>query len=145
MEKKLAAKRNLMKSFSASLDQLYNMLGFIRDYAESIGFESSDISKIELAAEEALVNIVSYGYPNREGKIEISCTFIEEGSFKIVIKDHGVPYNPLANAKKFDFQNAIDDHTIGGYGVYFILKIMDEVNYKRDKESNILTLIKYLS
>lgn len=132
------------KSFPASLDQLYEMLNFISSQASEMGFNQGDISKIELASEEALVNIVSYSYPNREGKIHITCLKDEENKLKVIIKDYGVPYNPLANSKKFHSHALKEDHTIGGYGVYFILKIMDEVNYIRDQDANVLTLVKYL-
>lgn len=132
------------KTFPASLDQLYEMLSFISNHAAGIGFDQANIAKIELASEEAIVNIVSYGYPNRKGQIQISCMPHDTKGIKVVIKDYGIPYNPLANAKKYNPNMVKEEHTIGGYGVYFILKIMDEVNYIRDKEANVLTLVKYL-
>lgn len=133
----------MIKKFSASLDELYHMLSFIHQYAEGIGFEFSDISKIELASEEALVNIVSYGYPHRNGYIEIQCHLHEGEGLCIIIRDEGVPYNPVANAKKFNPNSPLEERTVGGYGVYFILKVMDEVNYSRERNSNVLTLIKH--
>lgn len=132
----------MIRTFSASLDRLYEMLSFIREHAESVGFEHPIISKIELAAEEALVNIVSYGYPNRQGLIEINCSS-QNDNFVITIKDFGVAYNPISHKKKFDKNTPIDKHTVGGYGVYFILKIMDEVSYTRENDVNVLTLIKF--
>lgn len=62
------------KIFAAHLDNLYEMLLFIRSQAESIGFDEIEISKIELACEEALVNIISYGYPTMTGEIQVHCT-----------------------------------------------------------------------
>lgn len=136
----------MIKTFSASLDTLYDMLTFIKDQAEGAGFDSPNISQIELAAEEALVNIVSYGYLNQLGKIEIGCydTNDESKCLKIIIKDTGVPYNPLAGVKSKDFHTIVEERTPGGYGVFFILKIMDEVEYKREGDSNILVLVKYI-
>ncbi len=132
----------MIRTFSATLDALYEMLQFIREHAESAGFSAACVSKIELAAEEALVNIVSYGYPNRQGIIEINCSHQKAFGFKIVIKDYGVAYNPINHTKQFP-SASLDNRNIGGYGVYFILKIMDEVNYARENDVNILTLIKY--
>ncbi len=133
------------KIFAAHLDNLYEMLLFIRSQAESIGFDEVEISKIELAAEEALVNIISYGYPAMTGEIYVQCTASKDKGLKIVIKDNGIPFNPLSNAKRFDSSAPIEARSIGGYGVFFIMKIMDEVEYKRVDDSNVLTMFKNLT
>lgn len=132
------------KIFSAHLDNLYEMLVFIRNQAEALGFDEIEISKIELAAEEALVNIISYGYPDGEGTIEIICEKIAKNGLKIVLKDNGIPFNPLANAKKFEQDAPVEARSIGGYGVFFIMKIMDEVEYKRECDFNQLSMVKYV-
>lgn len=132
--------------FPAHLDALYEMLSFIKNHAKSIGFQSASLSQIELASEEALVNVISYGYIENKGEIEIE--LIEHRprdendapGIQIVIKDRGIPYNPLESTKESSDSMAI----LGGYGVFFILKTMDEVKYKRENNSNILILIKYL-
>lgn len=132
----------MIRTFSASLDKLYDMLSFIREHAESVGFDSPEISKIELATEEAIVNIVSYGYPNATGMIEINCSYQEEKGFKIVIKDFGAAYNPICYTKQYDVNVSVESRKVGGFGVYFMLKIMDQVNYSRENDVNVLTLIK---
>lgn len=135
----------IVKQFPASLDYLYKMLAFVRDYAEEAGFGTKDMSKIELAAEEAIVNIISYGYhPAQEGQIEISCAAPNPQSVKIMIKDNGIPYNPLAHAKEEmrRLHPNLNECTVGGYGIYFIMKMMDEVNYQREQDFNVLTLLK---
>lgn len=132
----------MIRTFSASLDKLYEMLSFIREHAESVGFDTPEISKIELATEEALVNIVSYGYPNKNGFIEINCSYQADKGFKIVIKDFGSAYNPINHKKQYEVNLSIENRRVGGYGVYFMLSIMDEVSYTRENDVNILTLIK---
>lgn len=134
----------MIKSYSASLDKLYEMLMFIKEQAEAVGFAKDFVSKIELASEEALVNIISYGYPGRIGSIDIECEPIEKKGIKIVFRDKGVPYNPLGNRKQTDTKPSLQEKTIGGYGIHFILTIMDEVLYNREDNLNVLTLIKYL-
>ena len=132
------------KKFPASLDNLYEMLGYISDYTKEQGFSKDWISKIELAFEEALVNIISYGYPNQKGIIELACTIPKSGGITIAIYDVGVPYNPLTNPIKFDPSDSIETRGIGGYGIFFILKVMDEVEYKREGGKNILLMTKFL-
>lgn len=136
----------MTKTFPASLDKLYEMLNFVKQHAEVAGFDDRDMSMVELATEEALVNIISYGYPQRQGNITIDCQIVEtEAGVKIVISDRGIAYNPLTNSKHFDINAPLEARTVGGYGIFFILKIMDEVDYRREDNSNILTLTKYLN
>lgn len=131
-----------MKKFPAEIDKLYSMLDYVRSYAKQVGFDSGIVNKIELATEEVLVNIINYGYPDSQGTIEIYCSHSENLGIKIVIKDTGIPYNPLKNRKEFNSRLALEERTIGGYGVFFILNLMDEVNYEREQNYNVLTLIK---
>ena len=138
-------KTRVEKVFTASLDNLYEMLGYIVDFSRSLGFSKEWVAKIELASEEALVNIISYGYPGRPGSIEILCMLATPQGMTIVISDEGVPYNPLTNPVKFDPGAPLESRGIGGYGIFFILKVMDEVDYRREGGKNILILTKFLS
>lgn len=134
----------MLKVFPASLDQLYAMLDFVRESAAKVGFDEQHILKIELAAEEALVNIITHGYTQTtSGDILISCDCPpEEKGLKIIIKDQGVPFNPLLEPHELQ-DSKLENRKIGGLGIIFILKLMDKVNYERDKKFNVLTLVKY--
>ena len=132
-----------MKTYVASLNNLREMLQFIKDNATEAKFSESEILKIELAVEEALVNIINYGYPNVLGEISLQCTINKNEGMRIVIKDESIPYNPLTNPKIFNPKSPLESGDVGGYGIFFILKIMDEVKYDRYNEFNILTLTKY--
>jgi serine/threonine-protein kinase RsbW len=57
----------------------------------------------------------------------------------IEIIDWGIPFDPLSVPEP-DINVPIEDHTIGGLGIFFTKKVMDEVQYRRDGQSNILTL-----
>lgn len=153
-------------SFPASLQNLKDMLQFVRNQAKAIGFRDDEISKIELATEEALVNIIKYAYPKKEfkdlfkegqesaffdyptekdearGQIEIDCSLPNRFGLKIEILDRGVPFDPCHWEKDHRPQQ---EGEIGGLGLLFIFNFMDEVKYHRQGETNILTLIKYLS
>ncbi|KAF3361576.1 Uncharacterized protein PHSC3_001952 [Chlamydiales bacterium STE3] len=133
----------MMKSFPAELDSLYEMLEFIRAQAQIAGFNSCYLNKIELATEEVLVNIINYGYPAGKGNILISCSFNQNLGIEIKIQDEGIPYNPLKVSKNCDCKAPLDERTVGGYGIFFVLNLMDEVHYARERNLNILTLKKF--
>lgn len=136
------------KNYPATLENLYEMLQYIRDEAFSVGFNQTHISKIELAAEEALVNIINHGYSSESGSISINCMPLDENGLEIVIEDEGLPFDPLGALKDFSPATAsdeevLDNDQIGGYGIYFIVNMMDQVTYQRVNNSNRLTLKKF--
>lgn len=131
-----------IKVFESSLEELYPMLRMICNYAKRLGFEKNAIAKIELACEETLVNIISYAYPESPGQIHIECSESKQKpGLQILIVDQGTPFNPLKQTLP---DPTSEKNNPGGYGVFFILKMMDEVQYHRVKKSNHLKLIKYL-
>jgi anti-sigma regulatory factor (Ser/Thr protein kinase) len=130
------------RTFFASLDVLYDMLKFVISHAKNAGFESHHVWRIELATEEALVNIIRFSYPNTNGDIVLTCVVVSQG-LKIIIQDNGIPFNPIEAAKKFKFLQSLED-PYEGIGVFLISKLMDDIIYERKGTSNCLTLFKYL-
>ena len=136
--------------FVSSMELLYTMLKFVKERAIAAEFNNTIISKIELALEEALVNIITHGYPdNPNGTIEIICSKpLQKNGIQIVLIDYGIPFNPLEAIKNFkpgniEIQDDKEETQVGGYGIYFIVNMMDSIDYKRIDEKNILTMIKY--
>lgn len=134
-------------TFPATMDSLHKMLQFIRVEARAAGFEGSLETQIELALEEALVNIIKHGYPGTSGDVEINCNRIGTVGLKVVLTDRGIAYDPLANATPLDLdpKTPLELKAIGGYGVHLIQSIMDQVEYSRRGDHNVLTLVKYHS
>ena len=131
------------KELSCILKQLYNMLSFIRAFAERLHFSQDLLSKIELACEEALVNVISYAFSGQKGVIEIRCIELSNRGIKIVIQDNGMHFNPLTEVKEVDPATSLENRNLGGYGVFLLRHVMDEVDYQRIKDLNVLTLVKY--
>jgi serine/threonine-protein kinase RsbW len=133
----------MIQQFSASLDHLHDMLRFICHEGMKAGFQESKMYHIELAVEEALVNIIEYAHLEKNEVIEIECDFDKQENFFVIISDKGIPYNPLNVGKVSDITSVVDSQPVGGYGIFFILKMMDEVRYAYEGGKNILTLVKH--
>ncbi len=133
-------------TFSAELENLELMLEFIRNGVKELDLSSKEINQIQIAAEEPLVNIISYAYPDGNGNIEITYSIensAEEGRKLVIqITDWGVEFDPLSLPDP-DIDAPIEEREIGGLGVYMMRNIMDEVLYKREGDRNILTLVKH--
>lgn len=132
-------------TFSSQLQHLPKMLLWIRDRLLLEGCEPKLINRLELASEEALVNIIQHAYGKKQrGKIEIGLTVGKE-SIEIAIRDWGPPYDPLAKAPQVDLEASLEDREVGGLGIHLMQQIMDEVVYRRENAANLLTLIKHFS
>lgn len=138
-----------MDTYEASLDNLYKMLGSITSVMEEKGFTMPDITQVEIACEEAFVNIINYAYKDLEDiekYLKVSCSFDEESKvFYITIRDGGVAFNPFEdNTKKLTLTGEAEDREMGGLGIYFMQQVMDKVDYKREHSENVLILEKAL-
>ncbi len=124
----------------ASIENLGPFMSFVNECSLECGFDNKRLMEIELATEEALVNIFSYAYPEGEGQVEMKCSFEEEKRFVIEIRDRGIPFDVLSRPDP-DITAEVAERKIGGLGIFFIKKVADEARYDRDGDVNILTII----
>ncbi len=124
----------------AKLENLEKMFAFLREGASKQGFDAKMTSRIQLACEEALVNVINYAYPDKNGNLEITYDNRESG-LQIEIIDNGIAFDPLSLPDP-DITAPMEERRIGGLGIFMMKKIMDCVTYRRDAERNILTLVK---
>ena len=129
----------------AELENLESLIEFIRNGIKNLGFSSKEINQLLIASEEALVNVMSYAYPDGDGSIEITYSIensADEGKNLVIqIIDWGVAFDPLSLPDP-DIEAPIEEREIGGLGIYMMRNIMDEVRYERAGDRNILTLVK---
>lgn len=95
---------------------------------------------IELICEEIFVNICNYAYGDKTGMAEIE-TDISEGKLTIIFRDSGIPFNPLTRQNP-DISLPPEERNIGGLGIYLVKRLADEVSYRYDENTNILTVVK---
>lgn len=125
--------------FLADLSALDEMMGYIRTETSKQKIEEKAARKIELACEEALVNVISYAYPQLKGKIFIECA--RRGyRFEITLRDQGVPFNPMDVEINPQLDKPVHERRIGGLGIYLLRKTIDEVSYQREGQENILRM-----
>jgi len=124
---------------SARLENLGGFIGALIECAKTQGFGREKLSKIELAAEEALVNVFRYAYPEHPGDVEITCR-LEGKRLAIEIVDSGIPFDATAMAVQ-EATGGDHEREPGGLGIFLMKRVMDEVRYRRENDRNILTLI----
>lgn len=96
---------------------------------------------INLVIEEAVTNIIFYAFTDG-AKHEINITLsVNNNRLTIKVTDNGIPFDPLSHQKP-DITLPAEERTVGGLGIFLISQIMDEINYTRKKDQNILILTK---
>jgi len=126
----------------AHINNINNFREIVKSCMRENGFDEAQIIKVQMAVEEALVNVCNYAYPDKTGDVELKCYCIGEGCLKIELRDWGIPFNPLS-VRDPDIKADLADRKIGGLGIFLIKNIMDKVSYRREKNANVLELIAY--
>jgi len=127
----------------ARLENLEELINSTLSYLKGAGITGETASGIHLAVDEACTNSIKYAYPeDRGGDIELSCR-IDHGLATVTIRDWGYPFNPL-DMPPPDLNLDIDKRPVGGLGIYLMKKFSDRIEYRRENDSNLLTIVKKL-
>ncbi|MFH1691668.1 MAG: SpoIIE family protein phosphatase [Candidatus Omnitrophota bacterium] len=94
-----------------------------------------------LVLEEAVSNIIYYGYEDVKRHRIIVRIYLEEKDLILEISDDAKPFNPL-QFKAPDIDKSFSEREIGGLGVHLIGRLADHAKYKRERNKNILTIRK---
>ena len=110
---------------------------------EEVGIDMAMTMSLNLAIEEAVVNVMNYAYPNGTGDVQVN---IDADSHKIVITltDSGIPFDPTKKSE-VDTTLSVEERPIGGLGIHLVRQIMDTISYQRSGNQNILTMEKIIN
>jgi sigma-B regulation protein RsbU (phosphoserine phosphatase) len=129
-------------SFSSDLKELSGVRRFIRSFcktAPELLLGEDQISRIELAVTEVATNIIRHAYSGQSGAfVQIAARLYPE-MFIIEFVDTGKGFNPaIVPHPQFDGSRE------GGFGIYIISQIMDDVVYSRGSDNTNHTQLKIL-
>ncbi len=117
---------------------------FIDSVAEEAGLDMSFTMSLNLALEEAVVNVMTYAYPEgTAGTVDIDIKTNGE-QFTCVISDSGTPFDPTQTPDA-DTTLSAEERPIGGLGIFLVRQIMDDLRYQYVDNKNVLTLTKTLN
>ena len=142
-------------TISGRYEKIKQVCTFVADGAAQAGMDDASIFHVELACDEACTNIIEHAYGGEDkGKIIISWETDDE-SFTIMIRDNGRSFNPKdipeptmpldPTDPNFSETNMVENLKIGGLGIHFMRKLMDEVTYQFEATTgNTLIMVKKL-
>ena len=121
----------------ATITQLSEL---VETVCEEKGLDMALTMNLNLALEEAVVNVMSYAYPNSQGDVKVDI-IIDDQKVVSILTDSGIPFDPT---QKGDVDTTLpaEERPIGGLGIHLVKQIMDKVSYQYVDNQNILTLEK---
>ncbi len=112
---------------------------FVSSVAEKAGFNPDDISKIELAVDEACANVIKHAYTKEsKGLIDIAIE-LDYKKLVILITDHGKGFDVHQILQK-DVKEYLAELRVGGLGIYLMKALMDEVEF--DSQPGVKTQVR---
>ena len=128
----------------ARLSEITSVREFVETRGERAGLDAKAVHHCQLVCDEACTNIIEHGYGREcdDEVIHVACVQ-KPGRFTIVITDDSAPFDPL-NQTLPDPTTGLAKREEGGWGIYFMTTLMDDVTYDYNDGRNRLTLIKSL-
>lgn len=130
-------------TLNCDLNRIPELNDFIESIGERLQLDPPTIMQVQLAVEEAVVNVMNYAYPEgRNGFVTIK-VMSDGHELRIVIIDSGRAFDPTRK-EKADTTLSVEDRPIGGLGIFMIREMMDTINYERVDGRNLLMMIKII-
>ena len=137
----------------------------IESVSKAAGFDEANIYAIQTAVDEACTNIIDHAYGGESSGVIIMECITSNDSLKIVLHDHGKPFNPQMVHRGRPGRSEHHDHgqphhhtsipvsvnhtrlkdvREGGLGLYFMYRLMDEIYFDFSPDAgNTLVMIKH--
>lgn len=114
---------------------------FIASVCKDMRFNELCTAGINLAVEEAVVNVMNYAYPKGTRANILLEVFADEEVVTFELRDDGIAFDPTT-ADEADISNIVSNHIIGGLGIHLMRHYMDSIAYERKDGQNVLTMTK---
>lgn len=115
-------------------DEIKNICQFVTQGAEESGLDETAVFHIELACDEACTNVIEHAYGGEgSGKIKVSWQ-VKGTMFVITVNDNGRRFEPDQIPTPPTTDN-IENVKIGGLGIHFMRKLMDDVSFNFDPQT----------
>lgn len=128
---------------SNDLEEISLLYEFIEELGEELNLSAETTMNINLALEEAVVNIIMYAYPEEERHEILLKASSNPQQLIFLLTDKGQLFDPT-QVPDANIDLPIGEREIGGLGIFLIRSIMNEVSYLRLGNENRLLMKKNL-
>ena len=123
------------------LGELNRLHPFVEQFCRAGGLPPDDAFALSLALDELVTNVIVHGYDDRaEHEIHLALSMV--GADVVVeMTDDARAFDP-SRATAVDLAAELQHRTIGGLGLHFVQRAMDEMTYRRSDRHNHLRMRK---
>ena len=125
------------RTVPADLDRTGDVTRMVREAAAAAGIAAERARRLELAVEEAFVNICHHAFPDGGGEVVVSLE-AAGGGLTVELEDGGPAFDPLV--VRGEPGDELESRDLGGVGLPMIRQLADSVRYRRDGDRNRLSL-----
>ncbi|HTB23202.1 MAG TPA: ATP-binding protein [bacterium] len=137
-----AATSRVSLSFPADVNLLRAVRTFLVAVLNENGYQQEMINDLEIAADEAVTNVVEHAYGYDNGKTVFVELRLDKSGVQVKVKDHGPAFDPL-QGEVVNLDQHIAARRRGGLGLHLMQSLMDRLEYRREDGFNVLTLTKH--
>ncbi len=131
----------MLLTLKNNLSEIERLANAVMQFGRENSLSDKSVFDINLVLEEVVNNIISYAYKDKnEHHITIHLE-LEGQELMLKVKDDGIPFNPLGVCEP-DIDKPLGEREPGGLGLFFVRNLTDELEYKREKDKNILIMKK---
>ncbi|MCQ2239443.1 MAG: ATP-binding protein [Bacteroidaceae bacterium] len=113
---------------------------WIDSLGDRLGLLPDKVFNLNLALEEAVVNVMNYAYPGQNHMPIYLTVDDNDGFLRFVLEDEGVPFDPTQTEAP-DITLDADKRPIGGLGIFLVNQLMSKVSYEYKDKRNRLIMI----
>lgn len=127
-------------SINSDLTELEKVKPYLSKILQAEGLTVESIEDAQLIVEEVLVNIIQYGYADRDdNRIDLQVK-IDGKTLTTIFEDNGKPFNPLTEIEPPDLSMDDEERSKGGLGFYLVKELAERIDYIYTDGKNILTV-----
>ena len=139
----MASPKRFQLTINSDMANLEQVSDFVLEMARQLQLAEQTTDHVQMAVDEAVTNVMEHAYGGRtDGRIDIK-VHATERVLQIEIRDQGEPFDPNT-IQEPNIHTPLSERAIGGLGVFFMRKLMDEVEFARDRRGNLTRMTKKL-
>jgi len=123
--------------------ELDGLAAGLRTYCLAVGMSEDDAAEVRLVIEEAVTNTIRHGYRDDNPHEIILRAAADGGRLTLEIEDDAAAFDPLARTLP-DLTLPVEEKPIGGLGILLVRTLMDNVEYQRVGNRNLLRTARWI-
>lgn len=126
------------------LDEIERLSHLVEEFGRAHALSDDVIHALNLALDELITNVIVHGYEDAQPHPISVRLWRDDDTVGVEMEDDGRAFNPL-EVPPPDLDAPIEERKVGGLGLFLVRAMMDQVEYRREQDRNIVTLRKRVS